>query len=330
MMTTLRRIWLLILRLSGEDRRVVVFIVFLMLSSGFWLINALRSEYVSTISYPVLFINLPSDKVVSSEVPASIDLKIRGTGFSLLRYHWAEQLYPYAFDVTKMRRVFDGTLKGAYLVTRDYTHRLSDQLSSDIELVEMTPDTIYISFYDKMTRKVPVRFKGDITFVSQYNQTGEVQFMPDSVSVTGPEYLVDTLNAVNTEYRRFEQIADTIRQSVSLVQMPNVMLSNNNVNVMVPVEAFTEAAVDVPIVVRGVADKMVIKTFPAEVRVSYRVGISRFESVSSQHFLAVVDAAGFDSGNQVRLKVKLEGAPDFVYSVDYFPLFVDYLIERSE
>lgn len=312
-----------------KDKRIVIFLIFLLLSAGFWFLNALRRDYVSIIPCPVKFVNLPPNKILSGEVPRAIDLKVRGTGFSLLRYHFSNQLIPYAIDVSKMRRLYDGSVKGAYLVTHDYTNRISGQLSNDIELLEMAPDTIFISFYNKTSRMVPVRLNASIAFVQQYNQTGPEKFTPDSIMVSGPNYLVDTLSAVFTEFLQLNKVADTLIQTIGLPELPDLTFSHQRVNMMLPVEAFTESSVDVPIGVKDVPVDLVLKTFPAEVRVSFRVGISQFEHVKAEDFSALVEVANVDLSTQNRLKVRLDKVPDYVYSVDYKPLFVDFIMEKA-
>jgi hypothetical protein len=312
-----------------NDKRIVIFMIFVLLSAGFWFLNALRRDYISIIPYPVKFVNLPQNKILSGEVPEAIDLKVRGTGFSLLRYHFSNQLIPYAIDVSKMRRLYDGSVKGAYLVTHDYTNRISGQLSNDIELLEMTPDTIYISFYNKTSRMIPVRLNASISFVQQYNQTGSEKFTPDSIMVSGPNYLVDTLSGVYTEFIQLSKVADTLFQTVDLTVLPDLTFSQQRVNMMIPVEAFTESSIDVPIGVKDVPADLILKTFPAEVRVSFRVGISQFEHVKAEDFSAWVDLTNVDLSTQNRLKVRLDKIPGYVYSVDYKPLFVDFIIEKA-
>ncbi len=312
-----------------NDKRIVIFMIFVLLSAGFWFLNALRRDYISIIPYPVKFVNLPQNKILSGEVPEAIDLKVRGTGFSLLRYHFSNQLIPYAIDVSKMRRLYDGSVKGAYLVTHDYTNRISGQLSNDIELLEMTPDTIYISFYNKTSRMIPVRLNASISFVQQYNQTGSEKFTPDSIMVSGPNYLVDTLSGVYTEFIQLSKVADTLFQTVDLTVLPDLTFSQQRVNMMIPVEAFTESSIDVPIGVKDVPADLILKTFPAEVRVSFRVGISQFEHVKPEDFSAWVDLTNVDLSTQNRLKVRFDKIPGYVYSVDYKPLFVDFIIEKA-
>ena len=312
-----------------QDNRILIFLVFLLLSFGFWFLNALRRTYVSTVQCPITFVNLPPKKMMSGSVPYEIDLKVRGTGFALLRNQLSNQFIPFVIDVAKMRRLYDGTQKGAYMLTRDYTNRISAQLSNDVELVEMSPDTLYLNFFNKKSRLIPIEFDGTLNFIQQHNQIGKVSFSPESILVSGPEYIIDTLRSIRTEFMSFDKVKDTISSTVILAEMPELEFSQTEVAMSVPVDAFTELAVEVPIILRGVPENFTLKTFPAEVVVTFRVGISQFEKIKSQNFSAVVDVEGVDLATQNRLKVKLEQAPEFVYTVDYAPLFVDYLLERS-
>lgn len=312
-----------------SDNRIVIFLIFLMLSFGFWLLNALRRTYVSTITCPVQFINLPDHKTIAGGTLRAIDLKVRGSGFSLMRYHLTEPIGPFTVDVSKLRRVDDGFNNAALLVSRDYANRINTLLTSDIELMAMSPDTLYFKLYNKKSKKVPIRFNGTLSFVAQCNQTAPVLFSPDSINVAGSDNIIDTLSGVFTDKYHFDKVGDSITQTVSLMDVPDLELSHHQVQMVIPVETVTESAIEVPVQIRGVKPNQIIKTFPAEVKVSFRVGISQFDGVKSDHFSAVVDVADIDLSLQTRLKVKLEKVPDFVYSIDYSPLFVDFLIEKN-
>jgi hypothetical protein len=74
---------------------------------------------------------------------------------------------------------------------------------------------------------------------------------------------------------------------------------------------------------------MLIKTFPAKVKVTCRIGLSQYNKLNKGSFRAIVDYS-HRSGVISKLRVVLDKAPETVLSVDHFPKDVDYIIERKD
>ncbi len=313
-----------------KNKNLLVFLVFLAISSGFWFLNALRKSYVTTISYPVKFIKFPDDKMLDADVLKYIDIKVRGVGFTLVRYRLGKKFIPIDIEASKLRSSLNGSKKGGYLVTANHLTRISAQLSSDLELLEVSPDTIFINWFAKSTKQIPVKLIADLQYQKQFQQGGAIVIQPNSVEVSGPENLMDSIQFVSTVSQRFENLADTLNKTFTIEPINGVDISIKKVSVSIPVEAFTESSFDVPILTRNVPDSLILKTFPSEIKVKFRVGLSRYDSIKPYHFQAYVDGADVAiAENQNKLKVKIDLTPDFIYSIEYSPVFVDYILERN-
>ena len=68
------------------NKRVVIFLFCLIVSSFFWLMLALSKEYTIEIYFPVQYINLPPDKVIANNLSETIDIELKSNGFNLLFY----------------------------------------------------------------------------------------------------------------------------------------------------------------------------------------------------------------------------------------------------
>lgn len=313
----------------AKNKNVILFLFFLILASTFWFLNSLQQEYTTNIYYPIRFTNLPDNKLVSGEIPKNIVLKVRGSGYSLMRYNFSNKIFPLELEVNRMRRFSSGEKRGAYLLTEHYSDRVSGQLYNDIELLEMSPDTFFIGLQNRKKRLLPVRLNVDINYLESYFQSASIIIEPEYIEVSGPDLIVDTLKYVSTQHIVFQSVNDSIVRNISLASSDNIEYDVDDVKITVPVESFTESKLKVPIAVSGLPQGLTIKTFPSEVDVSCLVAISQFENVQKQQFFAHIDVSDLDLANQSRLKVKMETVPDFVYSVKYEPLFVEFIIERS-
>jgi len=312
-----------------QNRDLIIFLGFLVVATGFWFLNALRKEYEATLSYPVRFENLPENRMFPDDVQKYLNLKVKAGGFVILRYQFSNTFLPLTFDVSEMNSVtMDGT-EGAYTLTSENESRIVGQLAQGMELIDIEPDTLFVPLIEHKTRAVPVQAKTDLTFAQQHMQAGPVILDPDSVDISGPGQIVDTMNYVRTRPLVFEDLTDSVSSVTSLVLPSRVSASVNRVSATIPVEPFTELNMRIPVRVAGMPDSLRIKTFPPEIQLSFHVGMSKFEMVDESDFRAEVDATPvLEEDRPERLKVRLVKVPGEVESVSFSPIFVEYLLEK--
>ena len=313
------------------NRNVGAFLFFLLLAIILWFLNELENTYVSNITYPVEYTNPPQDKIFVGELPSHLDLEIRGTGFKLLEFKLGKDLMPIEFHVNayNLKLKDKGQGEKYYLLTQSARSRISQQLSSELEIVSVTPDTLHFQFADEATRSVPVVSKIDVSFNKQLMLKGKIEIEPDSITLNGPNTVLDTVESIKTKSLKLKDLTETRKTSVPLVSVhPQVKYSNRKVEVTIPVEKYTEGLIKKEIVVRNLPDSVIIRTFPRFVQVRYLVGLSKYENVIPELFKATVDFEDTKKDME-KLQVKIDKAPDYLKSYSYTPHRVDYIIERK-
>ncbi len=313
-----------------RNRDIFVFLIFLFVSTTFWLLNALRDTYVASFSFDVNYVNVPDNEIIVKSDNERFELKVRGIGFSILRQYASSSLSSPSFDVSRLKRIKHKNSEYAYLLARDQRNHFSNQLYVGIELIDIIPDTVFIALQKLVKKKIPITTKGEVKLEKQFLMSGPIVFDPDSVEVTGPKSIIDTISAILTKPFVFEKVRDTLIRSVSLVTHKNLSISSKSTSMLIPVEPFTESSMQIPIDVVGIADTLRCKTFPSEITITFRTGLSRFGKIHIKDFRAVIDAsAAYTDEKPQRLRVKIDRMPQGIYSMDYSPLFVEYLIERK-
>ena len=66
-----------------EDRNLFTFLIFLVLSTGFWFLNALQKDYTTTVEYPVEFTNIPEGFILKESKAKELQLKVKAGGFNI-------------------------------------------------------------------------------------------------------------------------------------------------------------------------------------------------------------------------------------------------------
>ncbi len=311
------------------NKKVLIFSFFLLLSILFWFLTALNKQYTTSIAYPVRYTRFPEDKVLVNDIPDRLELTVNASGFTLLRYHWRSRIAPIIFDVNSFSlntlRDDPSTL---YILSAYAKDRIAQQLSSEIQILDISPDSLIFQFADRIEKQVPVMVDLDLGFEKQFMQVGPFSIQPDTVLISGPRVILDTIMEVTTVRASVNNINESFEKEFELLGINRVDMEPSEVKVRVPVEQSTEASLKVPIEVVHLPDSLVLRAFPAEVTVSFQVGLSTYESINEHFFRAVIDYS--ESGNMLgnKMQVKLTKMPEYIQSVNFTPKTVDYILER--
>ena len=310
------------------NRRVLVYFFFLLLSVLFWFLTAMNKDYPTTISYPVRYIKFPEKKVLVNDIPDRLELSVNAGGYTLLKYKLRSYIDPIIFDVETFspNRVL-GDPSTMYIKTNSAKEDITTQLA-DIEIVSISPDTLFFQFADKMSKKVPVEPDFEISFEKQYMQVGPYLVEPDSVTISGPEVIIDTIKVVKTEPVIMSDVNRSFDMELKMQPQNKVEFDPLEVWIQVPIEKFTEASLKVQIEVINMPDSLLLRPFPPAVTVNCQIGLSAYETLNEHLFRAVIDYA--EVGNMLgnKLQVQIIKMPVYIQSVNFTPKSVEYIVER--
>ncbi len=311
------------------DRRVMVFLFFLAISTIFWFLSALGREYTTNIRYPVRYTNFPENMLMVGDPPSNLELTVNSYGYTLVRYYLSRRLMPIVFDVNSfsLNRLPDTETRNFYILSSVAANRIAGQLGADIEILDIRPDTLFFSFTEMTSRKLPVKPVLDLVFDQQFMVKGSIDVEPDSVMVHGPASVIDTMKFVPTKATAIRGLNKSARKNIELAYIDKLTFSTKGVLVTIPVEQFTEASIRIPVEVVNLPDTLTMKTFPSAITVSYLVALTDYDKVDAQLFRATVDYNSPPTGPG-RMAVRLVSRPDFIRSVRFSPQSIDFIIER--
>jgi YbbR domain-containing protein len=197
-------------------------------------------------------------------------------------------------------------------------------MPSELQLLEIKPDTLYFRFADKVTRKLPIKADFSYTIANQFTIKDKIMLTPDSVEVTGPDLIVDTLSHVQTERLELGELTRKYSDKVRLMQQADLNYSVSRVDCVIELERFTELQVAVPIEVINLPDSILLQTFPSSVTLNCKVGLSNFERIENYPFRAVVDFLNIEE-RVPSLNVSIQNLPEYLLGYEYYPKTVEYL-----
>jgi hypothetical protein len=261
------------------------FFFFLFFAVVIWIFVQFSKEYNEIVDIPVSYINIPPDKLLSPENPKSLKLQMEENGFKIA---WFSLFPPTLYvDVTKAMQE-DGAL--LYFIDENRKEILS-QLSIDFEDSNFVKDVLTINYQQKKEKKLPVVSRIGVEYAAGYSGTDALQLTPDSVRVTGPDGLLDTLTRLYTEKIQLKKVKENISGKVKIdtTGYTNLTVYNPMLNYSVDVEKFTEGSVQVPIELINVPGDLNVVIFPKETLLFYKVTLKDYNKVNASDFRVIAD-----------------------------------------
>jgi hypothetical protein len=305
-------------------KRVLLFSVFLLISASIWLLNALSKNYTSVIEYPLVYTDFPENKVFVGEMPAHLDLQINAHGYALLRYQMFRKPVPISFKVSAFNLNRGQDSSSAFIITRYLRDQIARQLPAELQLLEIKPDTLFFQFAGKVTRLVKIMPDFDYSIEKQFTIRDDIKLTPDSVEVTGPDLILDTLSYVYTEHVVLGELDRNYTDRVRLKKETDLTYNISRVNCSIELERYTELQVSVPVEVLNLPDSIMIQTFPSSIQLSCRVGLSKYDRIETYPFRAVVDYDKIDE-HVSTLNVTIQNLPSYLLRYEFYPKTVEFL-----
>ena len=315
-----------LLREKGRD--MLVFAFFLVVSSGFWLLQKLDDTIEADIKVPLELVNVPNGIIITSPLPEEVTVTVRDRGTNLLNYMQSNDgIDPIRLDYA----IYDnGAVAGkASVSATDVQRAFLQQMNSSVEVVRMHPSKFEFHYNRGVSRMVPVKFVGTLA-TQQQNYLMDLAFNPDSVIVYAPSTILDTLKYAYTERLDIKGLDETTTFDLSFPKRPGVMVVPEQVQMTAHVDYYTEQTMRVPVVGLNFPAGISLKTFPAEVTLKYRVGAAMARQITAENLVLAATYEELLNNNTGKLRLQLKSIPLGVSNVRIYPSEVDYLLEQVE
>jgi hypothetical protein len=310
-------------------KQLYVFLVCLAISVFVWFLASLSKAYVSEVKFNLVYTNIPQDRILGKDGIRDIHLRIRARGFDLFSLKYLTIKNPVKVNLNELYIRTDLVSGNSYFLSNQIRQQVLNQLDATDQLLAIRPDTIFFRLDQVITMEVPVKVNLSIQFRKQYQLYDSLKITPSTVSIRGPESLIDTIDRLLTVRRNLEGLDKNTDITLALEKPFNndlVSYSADEVEVIIPVEEFTEAVIERPVTVQGFNPAQRIKTFPEMVQVKYIVALKDYQRVDPANFklFASPDTASGRIGS--KLRITRTECPAFVRITSIDPSEMDYII----
>lgn len=296
------------------------------MSVFFWFLTKLSKDYNSTIQYPIAYENLPEDKLLQKKLQESIDIHVKASGFKIL----SGKLFPKTLTVDAANLQAKSSTE-YYLLLSKQRLALQRKMNTGVTIDHFTNDSILLILGRLEKKKIPVTLVSDLAYQTGFDLSGKMMIEPDSIIVSGPEAILDTISQVVTEVFVQKDINTSLSKIIPLKKIDkdnNVTFNVNSVTLKATVEKFTEGTIKVPFRISNVPEGVTISTFPKELDLTYKVALSAFNQIKASSFLIVCDYKLSSENKLSYLLPRLIKQSDLVKNVKITQSKIDFVIER--
>ena len=313
-----------------QQRKLITFLFFVVLSTAFWFVLSLGKQYETNVTYPVRYVNFPENKVLIGDVPDKLQLRIRAKGFSIIKSKLNLNLIPLRFNVNSFSLNSIG-VDTFYIITKSVKDLLSAELDN-MTILEISPDTLFFRFTEMVVKKVavkPLLAMHNKFFQQQFMQNGKIEVSPDSIIISGPGIFVRSIHSVLTEPVNFTNLADTTAVECKLQPIDRITYSQQKVRMSIPVDRFTEVEERLTVVPVNVPDSLNMIAIPGQITVTYRICLSNYNKVLNNPLTPRIDYAAIQENHLSRLSVFLADTPHIISNIHFSPKETEFLITRK-
>ena len=278
-----------------KTRKFNVFVFFVLLALIYSMTSKLTSNYTKTIVFVVKPVDVPSDQVVLDQSIDSIGLELEAYGYNLAKYYIDQPIIEISLnDLNKVKSKYQWTKQ------RNFSD-LQSKFNKSVRLVSSSVDQIEFIIEQYESKKVPVELKLELDYKSGFDSFNEYKLSKDSIMITGPNSLIDTINMIQTHKLVLNQIDSEINTKIRIKpsENNNITHSDTELDFQLKVEKFTEESIKVPVTIVNIDDNMKINYYPKVVSVLYRVSIREYKSVNPMDFRVECDLNTINRDNSV-------------------------------
>ena len=296
------------------------FLVFLVISTAAWFLVKLSENYVTQTTFRLQMEEVQADKWISSD-EQSVKMSLNIDGFHTLRYKMIrDRVVTIPLNEVSYRLENGNT----YSFSSQYVaEKVAEKLNINASDITMNDAKIYFTLDALKSKVVPVVLQSNVTTARQYDIYGIPTLDPSSVTVYGPQEVIDTIKTVRTEPLVMNNVSQNFNATLPLDLLGGRIHSNvKEVKAEVQVEKFTEMDVEVPI---KMTDSLKMRFFPETMTVKCLVAMRDYASITPENFTVAVDKQQLKA-MQPLLDVRLASWPPTVQILSTRPDKVEYLI----
>ncbi len=248
-----------------------------------WLSINMGYEYQTVVSVPLVLENIKPNRSLAKPVPLTVNVKIHASGWQLVGLYFVPDVR-YVLDISDISNRFN------FVTSKEIVERL--KLPQGIQTVDIKPDTIMVVLDDKVKKTVPVEPVVAMTFREGYGVVGDIESIPDSITLTGAKDLLDKIDRWQTDPLVFSSLKSDVNARVGVSDTMSFSITPfpAAVTVQIDVQPIAEKSFKgIPVEVNQVPENRLVVLLPQKIDIIVRGGIEQVAAVEQKDFSSYID-----------------------------------------
>lgn len=307
---------------SGNQnfKSITGMIICIIIAALLWIIIKLTVEYTVTEPFAIRFTDIPADQIIQNE-NYRVEATMTTTGFKLMNYYLKapknREIQLSLKDINYKKTNFE-----TYSYSKRYLEEsIAEFINATSNEVQVADELQYFVMSKLASKKVKIIPQTSFDFERQYNYYGEPIAIPDSATVFGTSKDIQDIQDIQTEVVSRKNVIQNIDTKAKLALKENIQCDVNEVEIVVNVEKYTEAEVEVPITI---PDETQLHLFPNKVKIRYIVAIKDYPIINDISFKVAIDSESIFLNET--LPVKLLLYPNNTQIISINPEQVEYIV----
>lgn len=287
-----------------------------------WMSIQLVEDYTVNLRLPVKYVNMPAKLKLTRQLPAQLELQVRGRGQDLLLPFSGFYLDTVEIDLR------EAVGKGR-LITSKLGDDLKSQLPASYNILSIYPDTIPIFFVKKIQKRVPVVPRISLQTDAGFFLTRSIHIEPDSVTLFGAEEDLRSISSWPTEELQLKKVHENGEAELMLATSQQVVVSHSKVKAQFQVQRFTEITREVMVEMDDKPLNVEVRLLPDRVRVHYLVPMEHYEAYQRLPVRVVVRYEDMLPGAEL-VRPIIQGLPDNIIGQRINPTYVRFIQRKNQ
>lgn len=305
------------------NKQFLIFLFFLALSSVFWIFQTLNETYEEDFQVPLELRNVPSNVVITTDLPENLHILLRDKGSQLLAYRYTRQFKPVVVDYN----TYSNPSGHVSILGNELQRQIAAQLLPGTQMLGLKPDTLDFYYNFGQFKRVPIRPLGEVRAGRLYSLAKTV-YSEDSVTVYASREQLDTITAAYLQPFNLRNLTDTTHVKSNFVKVKGAKFVPAQIGVTFCIDRLVEKNIQVPVQQVNFPASKQLRTFPATVKVTFQVGMGLYRKITSENFVLVVNYEDLLKNKSTYCHLSLKTIPEGVSHVRISPQDVEYVIEE--
>ncbi|NLA23784.1 MAG: hypothetical protein GX879_02350 [Bacteroidales bacterium] len=293
-----------------RNKKFLIFLVFVFISSVLWFLNAIEKEYETPIKYKLKYINLPLKDVAVKESTQEVFVTVKGFGYNLLKYKFAFRNIPITVDYKKYKfEQLYSDKNTFYILSSRLGEFVMQRFNNDVSFVEIYPDTLYIKTVKAAKKKVPLIENIEFSLEESYHNPSKIKLIPDSLIIYGSKETIEPINSLETESLKLGIINSSQQLKAAIIIPEGIATDLDSVDFRIAIEKCADTSLAVPIHKLNFPKTENFVIFPETVDLVFKVSVQYLDKIKASEFTIIAD---YDENKLGTVPLKITKQPNSV------------------